>query len=118
MHPADSLTINSFHKFCQTIQTKSSPIKHPPHGHELNVVHSLRPWGHFPDSGSFRTFNRFKHVTAFFLAKVPDRAIDVPIDVALKEGQRSGPLAQHLVVKILQAKFLAQGLLGLVAKLH
>ena len=93
------------------------------HGHRLNIVHSFKPWGHFPDGRSFRFcgfrgFDRFKHVTAFFLAKDPGGAIDVPINVALKEGQWSGPLAQYLIVKVLKAKFLAQGFLGLVAKLH
>ena len=53
-----------------------------------------------------------------FISKVLVHALNVPINMALEEGQRSGPLAQHLVVEVLKAKSLPQGLLGLVAQLH
>lgn len=82
----------------------------------------FRLWGHFSVGhichGALSTFDRFEHVTTFFLSKVLVHALNVPINMALEEGQRSGPLAQHLVVEVLKAKSLPQGLLGLVAQLH
>ena len=78
-----------------------------------------RLWGHFPGRrfgpSGFNTFDRFKDVTALFLAKVLVHALDVPINVALEEGQRSGPLTQHLVVEVLKTKSFPKGLFGLVS---
>lgn len=81
-----------------------------------------RLWGHFSGRrfrlSGFSTFDRFEYVTALFLAKFLVHALDVPIDVGLEEGQRSGPLTQHLVVEVLETKSLPQGLFSLVAQLN
>lgn len=76
----------------------------------LNIVPMFRLWGHFSRRhichSGFGTFDWFEHVTTLFLSKVLVHALNVPINVALEEGQRSGPLAQHLVVEVLKAKSL------------
>ena len=82
----------------------------------------LRLWGHFSGGhichSALSTFDRFEDITTLFLSEVLVHALNVPINMALEEGQRSGALAQHLVMEVLKAKFLPQGFLGVVTQLH